>query len=560
MKFKLSLLALLAVAVNLFAAGKIYWQENGVLISGIDGMGIGDFMADMRGGAYNITGDLDSVYVIRIDKNGNLPWGLLGKVVDNDNFGGMAFQMNPRGVTDGKGGAIIVWDKLFPTGHELYYQRMDSLGNTMWGSAQTVTLSDSSQENHVVVGDGANGAIVAWQQYRSGQYDIYAQRIDSNGVRQWGDNGVAGCTAAGTQQYPEIAKDDSGNVFICWWDTRSDAGDVFGQKLNQNGMPAWVNNGIAIADTLSYQAACGVVAADSGSWIISWGDGRSGNYDVYAQRIDRYGNELWSHQGELVCGAQDNQIVPKIISDGNGGAILCWWDARNDIKYDIYSQRIDKNGVVKWINNGVPICNADSAQEEVCLTNDGSGGTIICWQDNRAGKNETDIYAQHVDSSGNVKWETNGMAICTATAMQERPHIVQSDSGTVIIAWPDYRDNYARAYAQRVGDDPNGLEGTSNSELQIADYKLNQNYPNPFHQSTMINYQIPKTGMVSLKVYNITGQLVRTLVDTRMAMGLYSYNWDGKDDRKRDTGNGIYFYQLQVDGNITKTNKMIKLR
>ncbi|MHB8158844.1 MAG: T9SS type A sorting domain-containing protein [Desulfocucumaceae bacterium] len=94
----------------------------------------------------------------------------------------------------------------------------------------------------------------------------------------------------------------------------------------------------------------------------------------------------------------------------------------------------------------------------------------------------------------------------------------------------------------------------------MANCKLNQNYPNPFKQSTMINYQLPKTGMVSLKVYNITGQLVRTLVNTRMTAGSYSYNWDGKDDRKKAIGNGIYFYQLQVDGTVTKTNKMIKLR
>jgi len=551
MKRKITLTLIIATlqVFPLLAAGKVYWTPNGVLISGINGMGIGDLLSDMRGGAYNITGDIDSVYIIRIDKDGSLPWGLYGRVVDNDNAGGWAMQMNPRAANDGLGGAIIVWDKFFPWGHQLYAQRMDSSGNKRWGSnAVKLTLSDSSQEKHVVVSDGQGGVVVAWQQYMNGQYDIYAQRLDSLGVRMWGDYGVAVCAAESTQQYPAIAKDDSGNTLICWWDTRNDAGDVYGQKISQGGATIWTNNGVAIADSVNYQAACGVVAGDNGRWIVSWSDGRSGNYDVYAQSMDRYGNELWTHQGELVCGAPNNQIVPKIVSDSCGGGIICWWDARDDNKYDVYVQAIDKDGTVKWINNGVPLCAVDSAQEEVKHALDGHGGAFVCWQDKRSGN--TDIYAQHVDSAGNVLWDTNGMAVCNAVRSQERPHIVQADSGTAVIAWSDYRDNYARAYAQRVGDDPNGVAGLS-TPLEVWEMELWQNRPNPFRQKTTIRYRMKKPGLVSLKVYNIAGELVSTLVNENKKTGNYEVTWEGRDEAGNKVGSGIYLCQLTMNGQRT---------
>jgi hypothetical protein len=93
-------------------------------------------------------------------------------------------------------------------------------------------------------------------------------------------------------------------------------------------------------------------------------------------------------------------------------------------------------------------------------------------------------------------------------------------------------------------------------------FALAQNYPNPFNPSTTISYSIPETSNqvgVKLSVFNIRGQLVRTLVDQTQGAGTYNVNWDGTDDRGRQIGSGVYFYRIQA-GDFVSTRKMVVLK
>ncbi len=92
----------------------------------------------------------------------------------------------------------------------------------------------------------------------------------------------------------------------------------------------------------------------------------------------------------------------------------------------------------------------------------------------------------------------------------------------------------------------------------VNDYKLFQNYPNPFNPSTTIQYQIPKDGFVSLKVYNLIGQEVATLVNQFEKSGRYKINFD-VSSIDGGLSSGIYFYSLKT-GNFNKTNKFILLK
>ena len=98
---------------------------------------------------------------------------------------------------------------------------------------------------------------------------------------------------------------------------------------------------------------------------------------------------------------------------------------------------------------------------------------------------------------------------------------------------------------------------------EITEFKLKQNYPNPFNPSTAIQYNVADEGMVSLKVYDITGRLVKTLVDNQFktpgnAAG-YTVTWNGLDDRGQKVSAGLYIYRLQ-SGTMSMTNKMILLK
>jgi photosystem II stability/assembly factor-like uncharacterized protein len=94
--------------------------------------------------------------------------------------------------------------------------------------------------------------------------------------------------------------------------------------------------------------------------------------------------------------------------------------------------------------------------------------------------------------------------------------------------------------------------------LHVEGYSLNQNYPNPFNPTTTIRYQLPVAGNVTLKVYDILGHEVVTLVDAYKPTGSYEINFQSTINNKQLTS-GVYFYHLRA-GSFAETKKMILLR
>ena len=102
----------------------------------------------------------------------------------------------------------------------------------------------------------------------------------------------------------------------------------------------------------------------------------------------------------------------------------------------------------------------------------------------------------------------------------------------------------------------------SNEEINsiTSAYQLNQNFPNPFNPSTTISYVLPKKEQVSLKVYNVFGQEVTTLLDHVMIIpGVQKVIWEGTDKNGDKVASGIYFYLLKTD-TYSMTKKMILIR
>jgi flagellar hook assembly protein FlgD len=87
-------------------------------------------------------------------------------------------------------------------------------------------------------------------------------------------------------------------------------------------------------------------------------------------------------------------------------------------------------------------------------------------------------------------------------------------------------------------------------------FSLNANYPNPFNPTTNISFGLPVDSKVSLKIYNVAGQLVRTLVNETMVAGTHTVTWDGANSNGEKVASGIYFYKLNA-GDFSKTMKMV---
>jgi hypothetical protein len=219
------------------------------------------------------------------------------------------------------------------------------------------------------------------------------------------------CTSPREQLNPVLTSDNADGAIIAWYDWRGGTPRVYAQRINSTGAVVWAPNGLAIC-TASYNQYVPVVTSDgSGSAVIAWVDNRggSGESDIYAQRINASGAVQWTANGVSVCAAQGRQNWPsgaplsrKIVGAGGGGAIITWDDGRSPA-HGIYAQYIDGAGVVQWLENGVAVSTrTDYGMGNSALVS-GAGGVIITFQVGRIGSYETnDIYAQRVTAQGNL--------------------------------------------------------------------------------------------------------------------------------------------------------------
>ena len=90
-------------------------------------------------------------------------------------------------------------------------------------------------------------------------------------------------------------------------------------------------------------------------------------------------------------------------------------------------------------------------------------------------------------------------------------------------------------------------------------FALFQNYPNPFNPSTQISFDVPSAEFITLRVYNLLGQDVRTLSSKTMNPGRYIFEWDGTDLLNNDVASGVYFYELRGESFISR-KKMLLIR
>jgi hypothetical protein len=102
------------------------------------------------------------------------------------------------------------------------------------------------------------------------------------------------------------------------------------------------------------------------------------------------------------------------------------------------------------------------------------------------------------------------------------------------------------------------IESPEDAAVLVKGLHLFQNQPNPFSPETQIEFSLPLAGSVELKIYAVSGRLVRTLVKARRGAGLHSASWDGRDDAGRKVSSGVYFYNLTAPG-IDECRKMILL-
>ena len=453
---------------------------------------------DYRNDATQTNGD---IFAQRISKDGYALWASNGVALCTQT----SDQTAPAITESENGSAIVAWTDLRNGTRDIYAQKVDSLGNVLWVTdGATVALKNSTQQNARVVSDGAGGAIVVWEDSINGAFDIYAQRMSNLGSPMWTSGGVSVCNITQAQVNPKIISDGAGGAIIVWQDFRNGSDySIYAQKVNASGAVMWTANGVGICTSAGTQSNPKLRADGSGGAIIAWQDKRSGlNYDIYAQRINSSGTVQWTANGVVVCNAADNQSAIDMTNEGITGAIISWKDNRT-LNNDIYAQYINLSGAVQWTANGVAIANGTTEQINPNAVGDGNGGAIIVWQDSSGGF--WDVKSQRISSSGTLMWTSGGEPVGIAADNQTDPKNVSDGFGGCIYAWNDQRNtNDYDIYVHHLFS--NGIPTGINEESSSV---LGNIYPNPFSNEALIILP-SKTGTENykLRIYDSNGILV----------------------------------------------------
>ncbi len=526
-------------------------------------------------------------------------------------------QINPVAVSDGAGGAIIAWIDGRSGATDVYAQRLNAGGVAQWTADGVVICNASSNQLALrIISDGAGGAIIVWTDYRGASPDIYAQRVNGSGAVQWTGNGVGVSTAAGTQQYPDLIANGSGGAVVVWEDGRNIAvtnTDIYGARVTSTGTVS-DPGGIAICTNAALQYNATLSPFGTGGAIVSWSDQRTAattSFDIYATRVTGLGVVV-DVAGIAVCDAVQEQNYPASITDGSGGAIICWVDLRpaygvyaqrltsvgatpwtadgvpvNGVtsipdftrpsllpdgsggafvawaslmgSFNVYAQRVNSSGARQWLPDDLPVATDFGNQGEVRISSDEVGGALLAWSDPRDG--QIDVYAQRLDAGGVVQWTAGGALVCGAAFAQTFPAVVSDGAGGGIVAWRDDRididGNETDIYAQHVlgsGVVPTPVGGTPAARFAVRDA-----FPNPFSHTSDVVVTLRATSDVAVDVYDVAGRRVRALAYAAAPAGELRFVFDGRDDAGRALASGVYFYRVTVAGE-TQARKLVIVR
>ncbi|MCP4573432.1 MAG: T9SS type A sorting domain-containing protein [bacterium] len=386
-------------------------------------------------------------------------------------------QREPALVSDGQGGAFLVWrDARGGGAYSLYMQRLSAMGYEVW-DVNDLPLSDITSSTGMaftpkVVNNSPYTFFVSWSDSRPSVslQGGYIQSVNSSGTSQWTANGLF----TEMDSSPWMLADGSGGAFVAGI---SSGNDLVAQRYDTGGTPLWPGDYVEVLDPASMPGlvsdgaggiylGCQYTGFSSdyvfgehldGAGIAQWDDhwvsytgypttydgqlapdGEGGAYYLWeqegvlrAQRMDAAGTPLWSVYSAWVVpfsGSADARMIP----DGLGGALVLYQPNYADISL----VRLAPDGTNTWVTS---VCDWVYVQENGRLASDGLGGAFVVWEDSRNSfSTDLDIYAQHIDKDGVAQWTDDGVPISTAILDQEHPQITATGNHSAIIAWDSH--------------------------------------------------------------------------------------------------------------------------
>lgn len=477
--------------------------------------------------------------------------------------------------------------------------KYNSDGVTQWISRYNGP-GNANDDAYLVKVDNFGNVYVSGASTGSGTgLDYCVVKYNSAGVQQWAAryNGPGNAT----DEVYSLQVDNSGNVYITGYSNGGASGDdMCTIKYNSSGAEQWIKRYNGSANNDDYGNS--IQIDGSGNSYVTGAVTRTGSdQDYITIKYDANGNQIWA---VFYNGPGNSEDFPSSNAiDANGNIYVTGYSIGSGTGRDYCTLKYNNSGIQQWVQRYNGPDGWDEAwniildnQANVYVTGNSAGvgtGDDYCtikynnsgvqqWVARYTGPAASNDYCNWVtpDANGNVYvtgivgdgiGNPQNMVTIGYNSLGVQQWVMtyngtgnEFDSGNALAV-----DNQGNVYVTGGSDNANNTDfytikysstiGIQPISSEIPNkFSLEQNYPNPFNPSTKIKFSIPIVGTdlraVILNIYDISGKLIRTLVNDNLTAGIYEINFDAKG-----LSSGTYFYQL-ISNEITETRKMVLIK
>lgn len=291
--------------------------------------------ADGQGGGYVLCltqtgGYTAGIFAKRILGNGELAWDFWnGLIVSSYSLGGVL-------ASDGNGGCLVGYYRRDYNSEYwgISVKRLNGDGESLWDYGAGITSSKEWLDVPVIFPTEDHGALVGWSERISGRSQAFAQKISPTGEKLWNSSGVAVCSATTDQDIMAVQPHDfgvmqpiePGGAVILWEDDRSGSPGIYAQGLEPTGLVKWSSTGVPVITATPFYYDGTSTSDDDGGAILALRNDSNSLYDIFSQRLNRRGT-----LGALEPVAVEIDDVPE---DEGGWMQIRWYGSAGDVVPD----------------------------------------------------------------------------------------------------------------------------------------------------------------------------------------------------------------------------------
>jgi uncharacterized delta-60 repeat protein len=424
--------------------------------------------------------------------------------------------------TDDQGNIIIagttIPGEISPPNHDDFLIiKYNPFGDTLWTRQYNVTIADDA---HGIVTDHLGNVIVTGCIVNdSTNADIHIIKFNPNGDILWTRTYSNGVREYGEFSYG-VTVDSKNNIIVTGKGSSSGLGlpDYVTLKYDSNGNLLWVK----YYDGGWEDVAKDVAVDDSDNVIVTGYSDSDINWDWCTIKYSPRGDIIWVKRYDVSL----DDWAHGVATDKEGNVIVCGEIHRGNVHTGV-AVKYTPQGDTLWIKKFIDTLQFAEVSEFIDVTTDSRGNIYLVGDYGRwdtTGKLWVDYYIAKCTPHGDTVWTTR----CGAGWENRASGITLDRWGIIIVAGTKYPspDGFSNEVDYQTIKLANVIDAVYDERTHLKDFYLSQNYPNPFNPTTVITYRLPVNNHVSLKVFDLLGREVDTLVTEEKAAGTYTTTWN----------------------------------